>query len=68
MFTRPAIGFVVISLALTVGCTQRNWYEGVQQSQRYQCEELPRSEREDCLKYHADSYDEYQRKRSEIKE
>ncbi|MDH3712766.1 MAG: hypothetical protein OET44_02835 [Gammaproteobacteria bacterium] len=55
-----------VLLAVTAGCTQRNWYEGVKQSHVHRCNEVPESEREDCLSYHDDNYYDYQRKRDEI--
>ncbi|MBI3546917.1 MAG: hypothetical protein HY081_10095 [Gammaproteobacteria bacterium] len=48
-------------------CTQRAWYEGVKQSHRNECNKGPASERDDCLKGTDESYDEYQRKKQEIK-
>ena len=58
----------LLLIALTAGCTQRSWYEGVKQSHEHQCNLLPESEREDCLAQHDDHYEDYQRKRGEISE
>ena len=59
---------VLLLVTLTSACTTRNWYEGMQQSHRQLCAQVPESEREECLAQHDDRYEDYQRKRGEVVE
>lgn len=65
---RQRVWYVLIAVALLAGCSQRGWYEGVKQSHRFQCSQVPQSEREDCLARHEDSYEEYRRRREGVEE
>lgn len=54
----------MILLALAA-CDRRAWYEGMQASQRQQCQRLPPAEARDCEAKSSGSYDRYERERSQ---
>ena len=62
------IAACVAVVALTTGgCTMRMAYEAVRQGARSDCQNEPTQEAEErCLERTQDSYDEYQRKRTEL--
>ena len=47
------------------GCTQRAWFQGFVEGQKYQCNKLDGRERATCLDSINDDYDRYQMEREE---
>lgn len=57
-----------IMLALSIcygclGCTHRAWYEGFNQEQRRNCQNLPTREQQECLDKASMTYDQYKTER-----
>jgi hypothetical protein len=54
---------------LLAGCTTRNWYEGMQESQRQQCRQRypSASDQQDCIdRINSKGYEQYQREREAL--
>jgi len=47
------------------GCTQKAWFQGFIEGQKYQCNKLTGRERTDCLEAINQDYDRYQTERME---
>ena len=62
---RMVIGLLFIMLWIT-GCSNKQIYEGIQQNRQYECEKLVAPQREECLRQHSESYEDYQRSREEL--
>ena len=59
----------LLSVAMLMqGCSSRQVYDGLRERQRIECQQLPKSEYEDCLDRVDMGYEEYRRKRKEIKD
>lgn len=57
--------FALLFCMLLCACTQRAWYEGVQQSRIAECNRLPPGAAEDCLRrVNTLSHEQYQRERA----
>ncbi len=55
-------------LSLVMGCSKRGWYEGLQQSNEFNCYQRPMSQQLDCLEEaRAVSYDDYQRELDKLR-
>lgn len=57
----------VLAFCASNGCSSRAAYEAVRANERNRCNELPETERQRCLDRTQDDFDEYQRKKSEVK-
>ncbi len=59
-----------LTIALIVcvfsGCSNKEIYDNVQHNQRLECQKLPPSQYDDCMKKAEESYDEYQRKKESL--
>ncbi len=59
---------VILMTALTTGCSQRGWYEGLQKSNELNCYQRPFTQQMECLEEaRAISYDDYQRELDKIR-
>ena len=58
---------VVGVLILCGGCASRDLYDGVQASNRFECNMLPPSQYKACISQATRSYDDYERERQAIK-
>lgn len=63
---------LILSLALSTllmqSCGTEQVYEGLRNRQRIECQKLPKSELEECLKRVDVNYEEYRQKRDEVQE
>ncbi len=57
----------LLSTVLMYGCGTRQVYEGLQSRQRIECQNLPKSEYEECLDRVDVSHEEYKRHREDVK-
>ena len=56
---------ILLALVLLPACSQRAWYEGVQQSRIAECERLPPGAANDCLRrVNTLSHEQYERERA----
>jgi len=55
------VTFLVILLLAAAGCSDRQVYEAMQKRGRVECQNLPESEYEDCIKDYQQSYPDYKR-------
>jgi len=58
---KHAILLVSILAISTAGCSDRQMYEAMQKRGRVECQTLPESQYEDCIKDYQQSYDDYKR-------
>lgn len=58
--------FTIPLLAIT-GCSDRQLYEAMQKRGRVECQTLPESQYEDCIKDYQQSYDDYKRALDEVR-
>jgi len=56
---------IYICASLLVACTNQGVYNAVRESRRQECQTLPLSAYEECVKQYSEPYDEYERKRQE---
>jgi len=56
----------ILALCVCSACTTRGAYEGVRQGQRNHCNELPETQRQQCLAKVQDDYDTYSRDREAV--
>jgi hypothetical protein len=60
-----AIPTIVLLFALSAGCGTRSAYESLRYRQDIECQKLYGTEKDDCMRRSAPSYDEYQRRTRE---
>ena len=58
---KHAILLCTLAALSTAGCSERQMYEAMQKRGRVECQTLPDSQYEDCIKDYQRSYDEYKR-------
>lgn len=58
--------FISLFCSLLSACSYRTWHAGFVEGQRYHCNKLSGSERENCLEAIITDYDRYQRERDGI--
>jgi hypothetical protein len=58
---KHAILSFTILLLSTAGCSDRQIYEAMQKRGRVECQTLPESQYEDCIKDYQRPYDEYKK-------
>lgn len=60
----------IILLSSALGaCSTAAWYDGIQYSQRQECERMQGTAREECLERISNSsYEDYERQRKEVSE
>jgi len=58
------ITVILVLFFIIQGCSNRAFYNVIQARERQHCNEVPQSEQQDCRNRQNDSYDEYQRKKS----
>ena len=63
--TNRLLLLVLTSLLLLSACSSKQIYDVFRSNRLQECETVPRSEREKCIEDMQDSYDDYERKRSE---
>ena len=61
-------GILLLGALLLSGCSERQFYEAMRNSQRVECSKLPAKQYEDCLEQHDETYDSYKRARDEAVE
>lgn len=55
-------------VVLLVGCTNQQYYEGIQVNRRNECLKLPIPQREECFARYNMSYDQYERERQALED
>jgi hypothetical protein len=55
----------VVLLGLAA-CSQQQVYDAVQQNRQLECQKLPDSQYEECMKQYSEPYKEYERERQEL--
>ena len=60
--------YFAFAMLLIPSCSSKQVYEGLRDRQRVECQQLPKSEYEECLERVDMSYEEYRRKRGETQE
>lgn len=55
----------ILLLVLTSACSSERIYEMFRANRQQHCDTVPKSERDNCLAQTEDSFDDYERKRSE---
>ena len=58
---KHAVLFFTILLLSTAGCSDRQMYEAMQKRGRVECQTLPESQYEECMKDYQESYEDYKR-------
>ena len=56
---------LIFTVFVIAACSNQNAYESIQHSQRMECQKLPPSQVDECLKNTEISYEEYERARQE---
>ncbi|MDN3638662.1 hypothetical protein QWY82_07575 [Simiduia curdlanivorans] len=59
--------FALAMTVLLVACSNKSIYKGMQESNRQECNKLPDSQWEQCLKDNSQSYEDYKRERDALK-
>lgn len=60
-------GAAVVLALLATGCTYKAWYEGVQDTRRQECYQLPHGEVQECLdRVNSIGYEQYRREREDM--
>jgi hypothetical protein len=58
---------VLVLLALVLsGCSNRQVYDAIQKNRQLECQKLPGTQYEECMKQFSEPYDEYKRERDEL--
>jgi len=57
---------LLCALALSA-CSNRQVYDAIQQNQQLECQKLPGTQYEECMKQVSEPYDAYKRERDELK-
>ncbi len=55
-----------LGLGLLQACSQQQVYDAVQQNRQLECQKLPDSQYEECMKQYSEPYKEYERERQEL--
>jgi len=65
--TKIMILFIAfIGAFLLSACSNKEVYNTVQKNRKQDCQKLPPSVYEECIKQHSESFDEYERKRRQV--
>ena len=59
------ISVIYICASLLIACTNQEIYDAVQENRQQECQKLPPSAYEECIKQHSEPYDGYERRRQE---
>ncbi len=60
-----SVVLVLCVLALPA-CSNRQVYEAIQQNRQLECQKLPGTRYEECMRQYSEPYDEYKRDRDEL--
>lgn len=65
---RTAGTWIVMLVAswLVQACSQQQVYDAVQQNRQLECQKLPGTQYEECMKQYSEPYKEYERERQEL--
>ena len=65
---RIASTWIVMLVAswLVQACSQQQVYDAVQQNRQLECQKLPGTQYEECMKQYSEPYKEYERERQEL--
>ncbi|MCB1848659.1 MAG: hypothetical protein KDI04_15140 [Halieaceae bacterium] len=65
---RTASTWIVMLVAswLVQACSQQQVYDAVQQNRQLECQKLPGTQYEECMKQYSEPYKEYERERQEL--
>lgn len=55
-----------LALGLVQACSQQQVYDAIQQNRQLECQKLPGSQYEECMKQYSEPYKEYERERQEL--
>ena len=58
---------LLLVILMLSSCTNQQIYRAFQSNQQLDCQGLPQSQYEECIKLSDESYDSYQQKRDEMK-
>ncbi len=59
------VALVLFALALSA-CSNRQVYDAIQNNRQLECQKLPGTQYEECMKQFSEPYDEYRRERDEL--
>ena len=65
---RTAGTWIVMLVAswLVQACSQQQVYDAIQQNRQLECQKLPGTQYEECMKQYSEPYKEYERERQEL--
>ena len=65
---RTASTWIVMLVAswLVQACSQQQVYDAIQQNRQLECQKLPGTQYEECMKQYSEPYEEYERERQEL--
>jgi len=59
--------FLLVISILISSCSNRQLYDAIQKNQKSECQRLPSSQHEECMKGLDETYDSYEKKRKEAR-
>jgi len=59
--------FALGMMVLLVACSNKSIYDGMQESNRQECNKMPDYQRQQCLDENSQSYEDYKRDRDALK-
>lgn len=59
---------MALMLWLVPACSHQQVYDAVQQNRQLECQKLPGTQYEECMKQFSEPYEEYERERQELLE
>lgn len=57
---------LIALISVITGCTNKQVYTAVQQNRQFECQKLPQSQYEECMKDYDQSYEDYANDREAI--
>ncbi|MCP5123517.1 MAG: hypothetical protein H6984_13770 [Pseudomonadales bacterium] len=57
---------VLLCVLALAACSQRQVYDTIQNNQQLECQKLPGTQYEECMKQVSEPYDDYKRERDEL--
>lgn len=57
---------LVLCVLALPACSNRQVYEAIQQNRQLECQKLPGTRYEECMRQYSEPYDEYKRDRDEL--
>ena len=57
---------LLLAAWLLQACSNQQVYDAIQQNRQLECQKLPGTQYEDCMKQYSEPYQEYERERQEL--